>query len=114
MAWLEFGVGVVLGGSAGVLAAGLCQMAAERRAGQAGRDAATETRRYRVSEIAEAMGCTPRWIQHRAKHEGWAGVLVRSCGGYEFEFSKLPQDIQDALWRKACGYSHDLQCDHKD
>lgn len=74
MAWLEFGVGVVLGGSAGVLAAGLCQMVAERRAGQAGRDAATETRRYRVSEIAEAMGCTPRWIQYRAKHEGWAGA----------------------------------------
>jgi len=54
-------------------------------------------RRYRVSEIARAKGCSLQYIRKRARKEGWEGVRVNERGDLEFEFSDLPRDIKEAL-----------------
>lgn len=54
-------------------------------------------RRYTVSEIAKAKGCSARYIRRRARKEGWKGHALNKRGDLTFEFQDLPSDIREAL-----------------
>lgn len=50
-----------------------------------------------VREVAEAMGKSVRWVNMRAKEEGWPSEVVNKRGDKRFLIAGLPGEVQGAI-----------------
>ena len=78
------------------------------------RDESQSETRLTASKLSKITGKTARWINKRAKKEGWKFKWIKGLGGEhkEYLFHNLPPDIQIRYYNKVFqlrGYLSDLR-----